>query len=114
MKFLRWIGWLLGWFAQRCKDLFYGPDNNAVDLGRILAFVAPMSLIAAAIWNSHLGLPIELGPTGFGGGLGLVLGGAGALIYAKDRAKSERTVANAVSDATAAAPAAPAQSAVKK
>jgi hypothetical protein len=96
------------------KDLFYGPDNQALELGRVIAFFATFSMLLGALWNVLLGLPLELGPTGLGGGLAAVLGGAAALIYAKDRAKSERTVANAVSDATPSAGATPAQSAAKK
>lgn len=80
------------------RDLLKGPDNLYWDLGRILALVSAVAMVAAAVWNTLLGLPIELGPTGLGGGLAAVLGGCAALIYAKDRAKSENTVAKAVSD----------------
>jgi len=77
------------------RDLFYGPGNESADLGRIGGALAVLSMFAAAGWNVSLGLPIELGPTGFGGGLAAVLGGAAAWIYAKDRAKAENTVAKA-------------------
>jgi hypothetical protein len=77
-------------------DLLKGPGNEHWDLGRILAALSVISTIAGAIWNVLLGLPLELGPTGFPGGLGVVLGGCAALIYAKDRAKAENTVAKAV------------------
>lgn len=77
-------------------DLLKGPDNKAWDLGRILALVSSLSMIAGQVWNMLLGLPLELGPTGFGGGLAAVLGGAAALIYAKDRARAENQVAKAV------------------
>ncbi len=80
------------------KDLFWGPGNLAADLGRIIAFGAAVMMLCAQIWNVRLGLPIDLGPGGLGGGLGVVMGGIGALIYAKDRAKSENTVAKAISD----------------
>ncbi len=80
------------------KDLFWGPGNLAADLGRIIAFGAAVMMLCAQIWNVRLGLPIDLGPGGLGGGLGVVMGGIGALIYAKDRAKSENTVAKAIND----------------
>jgi hypothetical protein len=78
------------------RDLLAGPGNDFWDLGRILAFFATLATIAGAVWNVLLGLPLELGPTGFPGGLGVVLGGAAALIYAKDRARTETTVAKAM------------------
>lgn len=74
-------------------DLFKGPDNSYWDLGRIVAGLSVFTMIAGQIWNMLLGLPLELGPTGLGGGLAAVLGGAAALIYAKDKAKAENTVA---------------------
>lgn len=94
---------------QFLKDLFYGVGNQAADLGRIGGALAVLSMFGAAGWNIYLGLPIELGPTGFGGGLAAVLGGAAAWIYAKDRAKSESVVAQAVADS-----APPAQAKAKK
>lgn len=87
------------------RDLFMGVGNANWDIGRIGGGLAVLAMFAAAGWNVSLGLPIELGPTGFGGGLAAVLGGAAAWIYAKDRAKAENTVAQAVSDATPSAPA---------
>lgn len=80
------------------KDLFYGPGNEAADIGRIGGGLAVLAMFTAAGWNVWLGLPIELGPTGFGGGLAAVLGGAAAWIYAKDHAKAENTVAKAMQD----------------
>jgi hypothetical protein len=85
-----------GKFVRFWKDLFYGPGNENADIGRILAFFSVLVTFTGAVWNVLLGLPLELGPTGFPGGLALVLGGAAALIYAKDRAKAENTVAKAV------------------
>lgn len=79
---------------QFFKDLLKGPGNEAWDLGRILALLSALSMLGGELWNVSLGLPLELGPTGFGGGLAAVLGGAAALIYAKDRAKAENVVAN--------------------
>lgn len=86
------------------KGLFYGPGNADPDIGRIVGTLAVFSMFIAAGWNVSLGLPIELGPTGFGGGLAAVCTGVAAWIYAKDRAKAENVVAKAVSDATPTAP----------
>jgi hypothetical protein len=85
---------MMQWF----KDWMKGPGNLAWDLGRFLALVAGLQMIAAQWWNMSLGLPIELGPTGLGGGLGLALGGIGALIYAKDKAGAEAKVATAIAE----------------
>jgi hypothetical protein len=90
------------------RDLFYGPGNENADLGRIVGFVGVLMMLGGQVWNMLLGLPLELGPTGLGGGLAAVIGAAAALIYAKDRAKAETVVAKAVSDATPVAPASPA------
>jgi hypothetical protein len=76
------------------QDLFKGPNNDYWDLGRIVAGVSTLSMILGAVWNVFLGLPLELGPAGLGGGLAAVLGGCAALIYAKDRAKAENVVAD--------------------
>lgn len=75
------------------KDLFAGPDNAYWDLGRILGFIASLAMIGGAVWNVLLGLPLELGPAGFGGGFAAVLTASAALIYAKDRAKAENIAA---------------------
>lgn len=73
------------------KDLFYGFGNQAADLGRILGALAFFLMIGAAVWNMHLGLPIELDKLGLG--LAGVITASAALIYAKDRARTEATVA---------------------
>lgn len=86
------------------KDLFYGHENKAAELGRILAFVGTLMMLGGQVWNIMLGLPIELGPTGLGGGLAAFYGACAAFIYAKDRASSESKVADAVVDATPSAP----------
>ncbi|HEY8593324.1 MAG TPA: hypothetical protein VIL42_10745 [Sphingomicrobium sp.] len=80
------------------RDLFMGVGNEHWDIGRIGGALSVLAMFGGAGWNISLGLPIELGPTGFGGGLAAVLGGAAAWIYAKDRARAENTVAKAVSD----------------
>lgn len=77
-------------------DLFKGPDNQHWDLGRIIGFLAPTALVLGAVWNVILGLPIDLGPTGFAGGIAAVVTACAALIYAKDRARAENTVAAAI------------------
>lgn len=89
------------------KDLFYGPGNRYLDLGRIVAFLGVVASLAAAGWNVYLGAPFDLGPGGFLGGMGAVIGAAAALMTAKawerrQQAKSdnEATVADAVASAT--------------
>ena len=49
-------------------DLFKGPNNEAWDLGRIVAGVGVLMMLGGQVWNILLGLPLELGPTGLGGG----------------------------------------------
>ncbi len=80
------------------QDLFMGVGNANWDLGRILGAIGVLMMLGGQAWNMALGLPLELGPTGLGGGLAAVIGAAAALVYAKDRAKAENTVANAVAD----------------
>lgn len=79
------------WF----KDLLKGPGNLYWDLGRVLAFTAALMMLGGQAWNIWLGLPIELGPTGLGGGLAAVLGGMAALIFAKDKAGAEARLTTA-------------------
>lgn len=80
------------------RDLFMNVGNANWDLGRIIGAVGVLMMLGGQVWNILLGLPVELGPTGLGGGLAAVLGGAAALVYAKDRARAETAVAQAVSD----------------
>lgn len=94
------------------QDLLKGPGNVAWDLGRLAVATGIVLMAASVVWNISLGLPIELGPTGFLGGMGAFFTGCAALIYAKDRAGSENKVANAVLQATPSAP--PAQNAKPK
>ena len=91
------------------KDLFYGPGNTAADLGRIIGAFGVLMMLGGQVWNVMLGLPLELGPSGLGGGLAAVIGGAAALVYAKDRAKAENTVAKAMQDNAPAVAAPPAK-----
>ena len=108
---------LLRWFSDRFRDLFFGPGNAAADLGRIISFLATFAMLASTVWNMMLGLPIELDKAGVG--FAAVLGACAAFIYAKDRAKTENTVARAVALAdcapeTAAKPVAAPKPAAKK
>lgn len=80
------------------RGLFYGPGNTDPDIGRIGGSLAILSMFLGAGWNVSLGLPLELGPAGFGGGLAAVCTAVGAWIYVKDRAKAENTVAKAVAE----------------
>lgn len=75
---------LFKWAAVRLRDLFFGPGNVYLDLGRILATITALALICAQAWNIYLGKEIDLGPSGLGGGLAAVLTAAAALIAAKD------------------------------
>lgn len=94
---------LFRWLSKIFRDLFYGPGNEAADLGRIIGALGVLMMLGGQVWNILLGLPVELGPTGLGGGLAAVIGAAAALVYAKDRAKAENTVAKAVAADSAAA-----------
>lgn len=85
-------------------DLFKGPGNLAWDLGRLIAFVASAMMLAGQVWNIWLGLPIDLGPTGLGGGIGAALAGIGALIFAKDKAGAEARAVNAVTQTVEGCP----------
>lgn len=78
------------------RDLFMNVGNANWELGRIIGAIGVAMMLGGQVWNILLGLPIELGPTGLGGGLAAVLGGAAALVYAKDRARAENTVAKAI------------------
>lgn len=72
------------WVAARLKDLFYGPGNTYLDLGRIISTAVAIALIGAQLWNIHLGKEIDLGPGGLGGGLAALITAIAALIAAKD------------------------------
>lgn len=81
MKALRWI-------AERLKDLFYDYTNTHLDPGRVTGWITILSLIGAAVWNIHLGKEIDLGVTGFPGGLAALLGAA-VIYIIKDRQASK-------------------------
>jgi hypothetical protein len=73
-----------GWIAERFKDLWYGPGNDHLDSGRVLAWIAVTSLIAGQVQDIYLRQPIDLGPGGLGGGLAAVVGALGVYLF-KDR-----------------------------
>lgn len=75
---------LIGKCASRLRDLFFGPGNVYLDLGRVLSTIMAVALIGAQLWNMWLGKEVDLGPGGLGGGLAAVLTAAAALIAAKD------------------------------
>jgi hypothetical protein len=68
------------------RDLFAGPGNAHWDLGRFMAAGSLVSLVAAQFHALVEGQ--ELNIQDFGLALAAVLGGAGALIALKDRARS--------------------------
>jgi hypothetical protein len=82
---------------KRLKDLFYGPGNRYLDLGRVVAFAGVVASFTAAGWNAHLNQPFDLGPSGFLGGLALVIGASAALMTAK--AWERRQVAKSENEA---------------
>lgn len=61
----------LRWIRDRLKDLFYGANNEHLDVGRVIAALSLSSLIGAAAWNMHLHKEISLSE--FGTGLAAVL-----------------------------------------
>lgn len=71
---------------QFFQDLLKGPGNLYWDLGRIAVGTGVLLMIHGVVWDTYLGQPIELGPTGLLGGMGAFFTGCAALIYAKDRA----------------------------
>ena len=81
MNVMRWLG-------ERLKDLLYDATNDHLDPGRVLGWIAALSLVWAAAWNMHLGKEIDLGATGFPGGLAALLG-ALVLYILKDRKQSQ-------------------------
>lgn len=103
---------LLRWFSNRFRDLFFGPDNQHADLGRVISFLATFAMLASTVWNIMLGLPIELDRAGVG--FAAVLGSCAAFIYAKDRARAENKVAKAMVVHPAEPPVAPAPEPVAK
>lgn len=76
---------ILTFISDRLKDLLYDPTNTKLDIGRTLGMAAFVLLALAAKHNAiDLKQPLDLGPTGFPGGLATVLAAAGVYIF-KDR-----------------------------
>ncbi len=71
------------------KDLFYGPGNKHLDLGRIVGAVGVGMMLGGEVWNAYCGKPIDLGPGGLGGGLAAVIGAVAVLIAAKDHSQKK-------------------------
>jgi hypothetical protein len=78
------------------RDLFMGPGNEHWDLGRIVAGFTNLAMVLSIVWNITLGLPLDIDKIGIG--VAAVLTACAALIYAKDRAKAENTIAKAVEE----------------
>jgi hypothetical protein len=70
------------------KDLFYGPGNRHLDLGRVIAFLSFLPLFAAAVYNMRLGQSLDI--MALGGGFAAILTAAGVLIAAKDIASRRK------------------------
>jgi hypothetical protein len=77
--------------SDRLKDLLYDPSNTRLDIGRTLGVTAFVLLTLAAKHNAiDLKQPLDLGPTGFPGGLATVLAAASVYIF-KDRQQAGET-----------------------
>lgn len=80
---------------RRCAgfvvDLFKGPGNHYWDLGRIISALAVLMMLGGQAWNMHLKQPVDLGPSGLGGGIAAVVGACAAFLAAKawERSKHE-------------------------
>jgi hypothetical protein len=87
------------------RDLFMSPGNVAWELARFLAAWAVISYSGAFIAVFiRGGQPLDF--SAIGTGYGIVLAGAGALIWAKDTARTA-AISQVKQDATAAAAASP-------
>lgn len=75
------------------RDLFAGPGNASWDLGRIIGTLAFLSVLAALAYTMAMGLPVDLGVTGFPGGLAAVITAIAAFIAAKDYARAANITA---------------------
>lgn len=68
------------------KDVFYGPGNLHLDLGRVISFCSFVPLFAAAVYNMRRGEALDI--LALGGGFAAVLTAAAVLIAAKDIANT--------------------------
>lgn len=71
------------------RDWLMGPGNAFWDLARALALFGALMMLGGQVWNIYLGLPIELGPAGLGGGLAALYTAIAGFIWAKDKAGAE-------------------------
>ena len=78
------------------KDLLKGPGNLWWDLARVLALWGALMMLGGQAWNMWLGLPLELGPTGLGGGLAALYTAIAAFVWAKDKSGSDARLTMAV------------------
>lgn len=67
------------------QDLFKGPGNVGWDLGRVMSAFGIVSLVGAQFHAIFMGQALDI--SAFGVAIAGVLGGAGALIALKDRAR---------------------------
>lgn len=65
------------------RDLLMGPGNSYWDQARVGAALAMAAILASVAWNMLLGLPIDIDKAGIG--IGAILTGSAAWVYAKDR-----------------------------
>jgi hypothetical protein len=82
------------------KDVFYGPGNLHLDLGRVISFCSFVPLFAAAVYNMQRGEALDI--LALGGGFAAVLTAAAVLIAAKDIANTN-ALSQVRQDETAAA-----------
>ena len=95
-KFFRWI-------AERFKDLWFGPDNEYLDLGRVLSTIAVLSIVGGQLWNIRLGKELDLGPAGLGGGVAAAMTASAAFLAAKAWSKKKARESAAIAQNTAVA-----------
>lgn len=100
MKLLRRI---ISKLVELFKDLFYTTDNESLDLARVLAFSAVAAELAAVRHNMLLKQPIDLGPSGLGGGISAILAAAAGFLAAKAWSKKKNRESAAIAQNTAVA-----------
>lgn len=94
---------LFRWFAERFKDVFYDTDNEHLDGARVIAYVAIIAELAAVRHNMILKQPIDLGPSGLGGGLSAILAAGAGFLAAKAWSKKKTRESAAIAQNTAVA-----------
>jgi hypothetical protein len=91
---------VLRWIGNRLKDVFYDTDNLHLDLARVMVFVSIVGELGAAYHNMRLKQPIDLGPSGLGGGLGTILTAGAGLLAAKAWSKKKSRESAAIAQNT--------------